>query len=124
MLILPPFSLIIPTSPIPGQTVGQQGADSLEAPIPIRFKGRWKATDRAQIASTLQTAEERMPDVLRERLRSAWVATTKGTGRDRYVVLHRPGLKEAYTGRSILEVIERIHQRLLQPKGVDDDGDA
>jgi hypothetical protein len=52
-----------------------------------------------------------MTPVQKETLNGVWLTRSTGTGSDRYVVLHRAGMGEAFAGTRVDDIVGEIEQR-------------
>lgn len=79
--------------------------------VDVHFQGVWTEAGCSRLRDALASAEAGMTPVQKETLNGVWLTRSTGTGSDRYVVLHRAGMGEAFAGTRVDDIVGEIEQR-------------
>jgi hypothetical protein len=79
--------------------------------VDIHFQGLWTEAECSRLRNALADAEARMTAAQKAALNGIWLTRSTGSGNNRYIVLHRAGMGEAFAGHRVEDIVEKVERR-------------
>lgn len=79
--------------------------------VDVHFQGVWTEAECSRLRDALASAETCMTSTQKEALSGVWLTRSTGSGPNRYIVLHRAGMGEAFAGTRVKDIVEKVEQR-------------